>query len=394
MNSRTMKYVVTGILIMNVLTAGAQEITEMLRMPSGGAGEYVVGAQFEPKKKPQVVVLGADGKAYLKENSVWKGYATGIEASDLRYVMDKKGTLYVTGRAGNGIAVWESSDLGQTWERAGEYSAENAEYYTTYCNMKSGDLHLIYAVTEGEGEDCRAYIRMVSTGNAGKKWTDPVQLDSDGSGCHQIMASIASFKDGKLFSIWSNGGTFKFDRSYDNDRWLRNDIPVTNDLPELSANGKLQLVMDNSDSQLAGMLYLSGVSKNDSTMVAWIRSSGKLGDTWTSPASLKPDYAGSQYFPHITVDNTTGALFAAWLGVSDGMTEVWFGYSLDAGKKFESQKLASWDSTGDMDHFSKPVSVAAHGGSILITWIESNGTELVQKAAEFSQDELFDLGGK
>ena len=293
--------------------------------------------------------------------------------------------------------IWASSDFGETWERTGTFTDGKNEinFFTVHCDKKAGDIYLLYATEANNGDSCVATIWMVTTSNQGKKWTEPMRLNADDISCARVTASMTSFEDGKLWSIWTDDNKFLVDRTYDGKTWLRNDISVLADYKGGMEFGVPRMIMDNSRSKLRGMIYMSGVSPTDSTTVAWVRKSGNLGDSWTGNVAVDPSYEGGQYYPALSIDMSVGSLYAAWLGVKQDSTQAFFAHSLDAGQTFKPVTLSSWPSANiDIEKLGQPVDIAAYDEKILITWIEIEGDELVHKAVSYKQEDLFDLSRK
>ncbi len=397
MNLNPMKSALIWILTLAPLWGFSQEITELGRFPLDGVSKFRVGVILEEKKKPESTILGPFGSVYVEDDGSWKDYLHNILATDLRFIADRKGTLYLTGLNDKGeLEIRESSDRGETWQLSGKLIPKReVAFYTVHSDRKTGDLHVLYATQEGEGESCKASVWLITSGNAGRKWSDPLLLNEKLASCERIMASMTSFRDGKRWAIWTDDNKFVVDRSYDGDRWLRTDISVLADYQGGMEFGVPNMIIDNSQSQMGGMIYLSGVTAGDSSTVAWVRKSGNVGDSWTGNVPLDPEYAGNQYYPALAVDHEVGALYATWLAESDGNLEAWFGYSLDAGQTFKRTKLSEWSKPAlAMEAYSMPIDVAAYQGRILVTWLEVRDGDLVQKAAEFTQNDLFNLPGK
>lgn len=393
MNMNQMRIFYTWLLAGLPMVIAAQDVKELYRMPKEQTVEYRVGVMLEDKKKPEAAILGTNGQVYIEDDGEYQGYGHNVGAKNLRYIKDKKGNIYVTGWADGRLGIWESTDWGISWELAGELAPDkDIIYYTVHTDEKSGDLNILYATSEGEGENCEASIWLVTSGNAGRKWSDPLLMNQKPAGCNRLMVSMTSFKDGKRWVIWTDENKFIVDRSYDGSRWLRNDISVTTDYKGDIRYGIPDMIIDNSNSQLQGMIYVSGVSQGDSTMVAWLRKSGNVGDSWTSNIPLDPAYEGDQYYPSLGIDREVGALYAVWLGRQGDELEAWFGYSLDAGQRFTSQKLASWPAgETDLELMDKPIAVTAQNEKIVVTWLEVSGNEVVQKVRIFRQEDLFEL---
>ncbi len=380
------------------MLATSQEIKELYRIPLANADELRVGVTVESSRKSNGSILGTDGKVYVEDDGTWTGYDHGIQASDKLFVMNKKGDLYIVGRVDDGLGIWASADLGRSWEKTGTFSdTKNNEitFFSVHCDKKAGDLYILYATQTNAGEECVATIWMVNSSNEGKKWTEPLRLNGEDVSCSRVTASMTSFEDGKLWSIWTDYNKFLVDRSYDGKTWLRNDISVLADYKGGMEYGVPRMIMDNSRSKLRGMIYMSGVTPTDSTTIAWVRKSGNLGDSWNGNVPVDASYSGSQYYPALSIDMTVGSLFAVWIGVRGDTTEAYFAHSLDAGQTFKPVVMSEWSTTEiPMDKFGQPIDVAAYEEKILVTWIEIDGEDLVQKTLSYKQKDLFDLGKK
>jgi hypothetical protein len=367
-----------------------QEIHELY---SGqGAVPYTTGVAMDQKKDPNPVVLGVDGKIYSMEDGEWTMRSKDFEATRIKFGADKKGDMHVAGLTSGTLVLWESKDLGSSWEETGSYSFAqgNPDFYTLDGDLKSGELFMIYSEKTTEGESCKLSYQMVSTSSMGKKWSDPILLNEGGAKCDNIAASMTSFKDGKRFAIWLDGEKFKVDRSYDGKKWLSSDISITTTFLGNLTHGLPEMVMDNSKTQLGGMIYLVGESVADSVSSVWMRKTANLGDVWTSNLPLDPTFKGDQYYPTLRVDNSTGVIYTAWYGKSEEGFHAYLGYSVNGGQKFTNKRLSETPFGGfDSDKIEEPISLEAMNGKIVITWLEFYEEAVSQKVMVLKQDDLF-----
>ena len=196
---------------------------------------------------------------------------------------------------------------------------------------------------------------------------------------------------GKIFVAWANNGTIYLDRSYDNARtWLNHDIPVTQqaggwklDVPGMKdSNGLPVLILDNSPSRYHGSLYLLWADqrngKNDSDI--WFMRSGNGGDNWSTPVRVNKDEKGKhQFLPWMTVDQTTGYIYAIYYdrrNHDDLQTDVYLAYSVDGGSSFGEVKISESPFVPSVpDCVIEHNNISAHKGVITPVWTRCDDTK-------------------
>ena len=190
--------------------------------------------------------------------------------------------------------------------------------------------------------------------------------------------------DGKAFVAWANQNKIFLDRSFSGgDLWLSNDITVGQQnggwnlkVPgHQVANGSPVLMIDQSKSIYQGCLYLMWADQrsgeNDTDV--WFMRSTNFGDNWSSPAKVAEDSSKRhQYLPSMTVDQTTGYIYAVFYDRSaydDNQTDVCVAYSTDGGINFKTTRISESPFTADEEQtFTDYIGISAHKGMITPIW--------------------------
>lgn len=390
--------------------ASAQEqVSELVRWPAG-ENMVRVNTLMEAKKGDDLFVQGLDGKLYLLEKNAeeWKAedLPQGGVVDDLQVFAGKSGELVLLRKlaAGNSIDVYDTDDSGETWELKGNLPVTvPGTGFGSDADVRSGNIHIVREVKSEENGNCRIDLLMESSASHGKKWDDPVRLNALPGTCNgddqpQWPGVVAH--DGRLAAIWIQNNQLYLDRSFNKgETWLRNDIPIPMypGLWEESGRqmGIPHLAIDRSNSSLRNMLYLMWTDEVNGHSRIMMSRSSNFGDIWTPDAPLPQADSLDQLFPKMHVDASLGTLYMIYYTYGNEHMEVYLAYSLNGAQTFKFKKLsASPFPAGNLDRWSQPCSVTAFDQRVLVTWIEQEEGESVQKVEVIPQKELFDLKKK
>lgn len=237
--------------------------------------------------------------------------------------------------------------------------------------------------------NCHSNILFSKSMNAGKKWSDPVQINQNPGDCidddNTAEGAVPAVdEEGRIFVAWSSHGNIYFDRSFDGgEMWLTNDLLIAKqeggwsmDIPGISrCNGMPVLMMDNSRGKLHGSLYLVWADQKNGTTDTdiWFMRSTNRGDLWTQPMRINQDGPGKhQFLPWMTVDQGTGYIYIVYYdrrAYDDLQTDVYMSYSTDGGSSFKEVKISeSPFIPTETKFFGDYTNIDAHKGIITPIW--------------------------
>jgi hypothetical protein len=348
---------------------------------------------------PDHIFRTEDGGTHWLDQQVPSPAGTGMENAA---ISDMKGHLFYFHTAdappkGNGLdhlVVQKSTDGGKSWS-AGAVFGENEEKDERAAGVAVHPRRPIVYATWSEfdqyllnDDNCHSNILFSMSTNGGGKWTRPVQITQTPGDCRGddntaegAMPAIAA--DGRIFVTWANQGVIFFDRSYDGgEMWLSNDIGIAKQLAGWSLQvpghgataGKPMIGIDNGQGRSHGSLYVTYADQtesNEDTDIWFLRSTNR-GDTWTRPAKINSDESRThQYMPAMAVDEVTGNIFVVYYdrrNYTDLQTDVYLGYSLDAGNTFREVKISEAPFIPDPAIPLGMPAIAAFDGLIIPVW--------------------------
>lgn len=390
------------------LPARAQFVNQKLTAPVAADKKPVRVSIAIQSKMPANAIIAVspdhlfrttDGGLHWEDQQVESPLGTGLENAA---ISDLKGHLFFFHTAdappkGNGldhIVVQKSTDGGKTWSAGaalGENEAKDERAVgvavhprrpIVYATWSEFDQYLL------NDDNCHSNILFSMSTNGGSKWTKPVQITQTPGDCRGedntaegAMPAIAA--DGRIFVTWANQGVIFFDRSYDGgEMWLSNDIGIAKQMAGWSLNipghgptsGKPMIGIDNGQGRSHGSLYVAYADQaesNEDTDIWFLRSTNR-GDTWTRPVRINGDESRThQYMPTMAVDEVTGNIFVVYYdrrNYMDLQTDVYLGYSLDAGNTFREVKISETPFIPDPLIPMGMPAIAAFDGLIIPVW--------------------------
>lgn len=315
---------------------------------------------------------------------------------------DDKGNIFSFHLAGEGsqdknireqILCHVSKDGGKTWEEGASFGLNNSKVQNNPTATIDAKGNIWVAWTQfdkhkSDDENCQSNVFLTSSSN-GKKWSKPIHISQTAGDCRDddntVKGPVAAISaDGKAFVAWANQNKIFLDRSFSGgDLWLSNDITVGQQNGGWSmkipghevSNGSPVLMIDQSKSMYQGCLYLMWADQRNgenNTDVLFMRSTN-YGDNWSSPAKVAEDTSKRhQYLPSMTVDQTTGYIYAVFYDRSaydDNQTDVCVAYSTDGGINFKTTRISESPFTANEGQiFADRIGISAHKGVITPIW--------------------------
>lgn len=207
---------------------------------------------------------------------------------------------------------------------------------------------------------CESNI-LLSTSKNGKKWTKPLELNSDPGNCIDNSGTAegavpAVYTDGSICIAWAKDDNIHFKRvKHDgkSSKTLVENIAVEGgakwafDIPGLGrANGMPITLVDLSGGKDNGAIYINWADQRngaDDTDV-WVVKSTDGGETWSEPIRVNNDPPGrQQFFTWMAIDQSTGFLYAVFYDRRnhDGNeTDVVLARSTDGGLRWKNTVIS------------------------------------------------------
>jgi hypothetical protein len=197
--------------------------------------------------------------------------------------------------------------------------------------------------------------------------------------------------EGQVYLSWAGPLGIVFDKSLDGGKTFGDDILV-DPMPGgwdlyipgiYRCNGMPVTACDISNSPYRGNIYImwsdqrNGIQDTD----VFIVKSDDGGNTWGPVKRVNDDQPGKQqFFPWMTVDQTTGNIYVAFYDRRDSTdfsTEVYLAKSNDGGETFENFKISEYPFRSVSGiFFGDYINIAASGGKIHAIWARMDGIDL------------------
>ncbi|MFZ6001981.1 MAG: sialidase family protein [Bacteroidota bacterium] len=365
-----------------------------------------------------VVGVGSDRVVYsVDSGKTWSEsqLTSGLSGfGNATIVPDNKGQLLhfsLAGAAGTGnasavdrILFQRSPDGGKTWVDLESIMGKNPSVVSAVADVRKQPISLVWAEFDQADGNKISNVRL-SRSSGGKKWSEPTRInlvEGDGSGTSaSIGGPMATIdKEGRIFVTWSNGGSIFFDRSYDGEMWLNNDITVAKqvggwalEIPGIGITDQSPVLMsDHGTGAFHGSIYVVWADQKNGTddTDIWMMRSLNRGDNWTALAKINQDGGGKhQFSPWMTVDQTTGYIYVVYFdrrNYDDDQTDVYLAFSMDGGAKFTEKKISEQPFTPTGKSPGR-LSIAAHKGVIVPVWTrpEQDGVSIWTSVIRLSQ---------
>ncbi len=293
-------------------------------------------------------------------------------------IADRKGKFYYFHLADPGKKKWESPELldcivvqsskknALKWSKGsaiGKNSPKDQDKeWATFSNDSKSIFCTWTEFDEYESTnpaDSSRILFSMST-DQGKHWSKASRLSENCGNCLDNDGTVegavpAAGPNGQVYVAWALNEKIYFDRSTDQGKtWLSKDIVAAEikggwdqKIPGIfRANGMPVLHCDLSNSPNRGTLYIcwADTRNGESDTDIWVISSKDEGSTWSAPVKVNDDAMGThQFFPWLTIDQTTGNLYAVFYdrrNYSDNRTDVYLASSSNGGLTWANERIS------------------------------------------------------
>jgi len=320
---------------------------------------------------------------------------------------DDNGNAYIGGLLFNystnntyGIFLQNSTNNGQVWNSyispTNENGGEDKEMIYTDTSYTSPYKNSIYC---GWAENGNPTINYLSLG--GQQFSTPLTLSTDISN----GLNVQSGTNGDVYVCWADYGSFSnykfpassiwFAKSTDGGKtfptihiaFAYTGIAPQGDLGdpkfnETRVNDFPSMAVDKSNGINKGRIYIVYPEEVNNAAVIQLRYSDNEGLNWSNDQTISPNNFQQSFFPWISIDNTNGDIYIAYLAFdqSSGFTtDTYVAYSNNGGSSFSTVKVS------DVSHITQPISgyyagdyigITAYCNKAFVAWMDNrNNTQ-------------------
>ncbi len=300
---------------------------------------------------------------------------------------------YIHNNGGQGVASSSNNGANWTTSQAGAAPASSADLLdknhmtadkvagSPYANRLYNAWTAFLTGSPDENE-----IQLVYSSNNGTSWSAPKNISGNlNAGSHCQGVNLATGPNGEVYATfavydnWAAGqygeDAIGFAKSTDGGvTWapatkaytalnfgIRGNLKTTS----IRVSSFPSMAVDRTNGPGRGNIYIvwpqKGVAPAGSDPDIVMIKSTDGGTTWSTPVRVNNDpinNARDQYYPWMTVDQTTGALYSVWYDsrdMSNDSATVYVGRSIDMGQTWENLKIS------DSKFKPKPISGLAGG---------------------------------
>lgn len=386
---------------------------------------------INPKDPNNIVAAAILDKVYVSKDGGKTWSKSRISSpygvwGDPVVIADKKGNFYyfhLSDPAGTNwqseeildrIVCQKSEDGGDTWDQGtfmGLNHPKDQDKEWAVSDRK-GNIYVSWTQFDKYGSkdpECESNILFSYSTNGGKKWSQPVRINSESGDCldddNTVEGAVPAVSDdGKVYITWAFNNSLYLDRSFDGGKmWLRTDLKLFDQpggwnikIPGINrANGFPVLMADRSPTVLNGMIHLNWADQSngaDDTDI-WFSSSSSGGDIWDGKTRVNDDPPGKhQFFSWMAQDYTTGFIYIIFYdrrNYDDLNTDVYLAYSKNGGRSFVNVKISESPFIPDEEHFfGDYTNIAAQDGTIIPIWTRMDNGKTKIVTTVIKQEEL------
>jgi hypothetical protein len=368
---------------------------------------------------PQVLAAGANIKYFYYSTNGGMNWTQKLMSSSLGVwgdpclIFDGLGYLYfghlsnpISGYWIDRIVIQRSTDNGLTWNDGAGVGYtypknQDKEWLAVDMTTPQYKNFLYTSWTEfdnygsSNSSDSSRILFSRSTDH-GLSWSVPKRVSDKGGNCIDSDLTVegavpAVGPEGQIYIAWSGPLGIMFDKSVDGGITWGTDKFVTLhpggwdfDVPGIyRANGLPVTVCDTSWSSTRGNVYVLWGDQRygtDNSDVFIIKSTNQ-GQTWGPVIKVNNDNTTRhQFFPWVTIDQTTGFLYAVFYdrrNTSGTTTDVYAAKSTDGGETWDNFKISETPFTPSASiFFGDYTNIAAYNKKIYPIWMRLDNTTL------------------
>jgi len=371
-------------------------------------------------KNPQQVAAGANITYYFYSSDSAATWKQGSLTSSLGVwgdpcvIYDGLGNLYFAHLSYPGfvpanwidrIVVQKSTDNGKTWnDGTGIFynppKQQDKEWLAVDLHSQyKNNLYASWTEFDKYGSTFKGdstRILFSRSTDQGSSWSKAVRVSDKGGNCidedNTVEGAVPAVgPSGEVFVAWSGPLGLMFDKSLDGGLTFGKDIFVATQpggwdfmIPGINrCNGLPITLCDTSKAATRGNVYVCwGDQRNgtDNSDVFVIRSTDG-GNTWGDVIRVNNDNTTRhQFFPWMTIDQTTGTLYAVFYdrrNTTGYATDVYLAKSTNGGESFENYQISesSFTPTSTV-FFGDYTNISAFNKQVYPIWMRLNGNNL------------------
>jgi len=391
-------------------------------VPRSAGGNYHA-SQVEPTialnpSNPKEIIAGAVlNEYYYSENGgkTWSSFSLnsphGVHGDPVVLVDNENNFFYFhlsnpeRGKKLDRIVCQSTKSLSVPMSTVGHTLVNNKMHdkHWVVIDKKSKVIHMAWTQFdkyESAAPGDSSTIVYSNSADLGKTWTRPLRISSHAGNCLDDSGTIEGVsicidENENVYVAFCLNEKIFLNSSQDGGRtWLNQDVFVADqpggwsfDIPGIfRMNGFPSLVVDNSNSQFKGRLYLSWSDQRNSSndTDVWLKYSDNSGKSWSKEVRVNDDKPGKhQFMSTLRIDPKSGALVGLFYdrrNHDDWTTEVFIAVSVDGGLTFQNKKFSSSSFVSDpKKFFGDYLALEVYDNYIYAMWPEMRKGEIVLK---------------
>lgn len=330
------------------------------------------------------------------------------------HLSDPEGTNWASEKILDRIVVQRSDDEGLSWTSGsymGEDHPKDQDKHWVCIDPKTNIIHATWTQFDLYGSKDRknrSNILYSSSSDKGESWTKPLQVNTTSGNCLDGDSTTegavpAYHPDGFVCATWAVGESLFFSKSSDGIVWsAENEIAKIEggweiDIKGLGrANGMPITLIDQSESENRGTIYVNWVDDRRGNYDVWFIKSTDKGESWSKPIRINKDKKkADQFFTWMVCDPISGYLYAVYYDRRDTRgtdTDVYLARSADGGDSWNEFKISENSFKPEpLLFFGDYNNIDARNGVIRPIWTANDGNGIMSIwTAIISEEDLKD----